>query len=98
MVLSEAEDLSTPTTTIFRTLFQVPYTLSPLFATLTKTAGVYPLSSQFGTDHPMRMQVPPAVFLTGEPKDLSSPRTIHHYPWFFVFKHLQTAQFASLLF
>jgi hypothetical protein len=32
-------------------LFQVPYPLSPLFATLTKTAGVYPNSSHSGT-HP----------------------------------------------
>lgn len=28
--------------TIFRTLFQVPYTATPLFATLTKTAGCVP--------------------------------------------------------
>src|SRR5262245_43100853 len=35
--------------TIFRTFFQVPYALSPLFATLTKTAGVHLLSSHFGT-------------------------------------------------
>jgi len=33
----------------FRIFFQVPYAVSPLFATLTKTAGVYPVSSQFGT-------------------------------------------------
>jgi|SRR5579859_1686923 len=33
----------------FRIFFQVPYTLSPLFATLAKTAGVYGVSSQFGT-------------------------------------------------
>ena len=35
--------------TIFRTFFQVPYPLSPLFATLTKTAGVYLLASRSGT-------------------------------------------------
>jgi hypothetical protein len=33
----------------FGTLFQVPYPLSPLLATLTKTAGVCPNSSHFGT-------------------------------------------------
>ena len=33
----------------FRIFFQVPYAVSPLFATLTKTAGVYPVPSQFGT-------------------------------------------------
>src|ERR1700747_2243982 len=31
--------------------FVVPYALSPLFATLTKTAGVYLHSSHSGTDH-----------------------------------------------
>src|SRR5215467_8150584 len=35
--------------TIFRRFFQVPYALSPLFATLTKTAGVYLVCSQFET-------------------------------------------------
>ena len=34
---------------IFRTLFQVPYAVSPLFATLTKTAGVWRYSSHSGT-------------------------------------------------
>src|SRR5882724_8060648 len=34
---------------ILRTHFQVPYPASPLLATLTKTAGVYRDSSQFGT-------------------------------------------------
>src|SRR5260370_26107334 len=34
---------------ILRTLFQVPYPLSPAFATLTKTAGVWGYSSHFGT-------------------------------------------------
>jgi len=33
----------------FRILFQVPYTPSPLFATLTKSAGVYAHSSHLGT-------------------------------------------------
>jgi hypothetical protein len=33
---------------VFRTLFQVPDALSPLFLTLTKTAGVYSLSSHSG--------------------------------------------------
>src|SRR6266446_710760 len=36
---------------ILRTLFQVPYAASPVFATLTKTAGVWGYSSHFGT-HP----------------------------------------------
>ena len=34
---------------ILRTLFQVPYPLSPVFATLTKTAGVWGYSSHFGS-------------------------------------------------
>jgi RNA polymerase sigma-70 factor (ECF subfamily) len=34
---------------VLRIFFQVPYPVSPLFATLTKTAGVYPYSSHFGT-------------------------------------------------
>jgi hypothetical protein len=36
---------------IFRTLFQVPYPVSPAFATLTKTAGVWGYSSHSGTRH-----------------------------------------------
>jgi hypothetical protein len=36
---------------IFRTLFQVPYPASPLFATLTKTAGVWGYSSHSETVH-----------------------------------------------
>src|SRR6266852_3409694 len=36
---------------ILRTLFQVPYPATPLFATLTKTAGVCPQNSQFGNAH-----------------------------------------------
>ena len=36
---------------IFRTLFQVPYPASPLFATLTKTPGVWGYSSHFETVH-----------------------------------------------
>src|SRR6267378_1570273 len=38
--------LATP---IFRIFFQVPYALTPLFGTLTKTAGVWGYSSHFGT-------------------------------------------------
>jgi hypothetical protein len=34
---------------IFRIFFQVPYAATPLFATLTKTAGVCTNNSQFGT-------------------------------------------------
>jgi hypothetical protein len=34
---------------ILRTLFQVRYAATPLFATLTKTPGVYGYSSHFGT-------------------------------------------------
>src|SRR5712664_2611344 len=34
---------------IFRTLFQVPYPVSPVFATLTKTPGTWGYSSHFGT-------------------------------------------------
>ncbi len=39
----------TPLSPIFRTLFQVPYPGSPLFATLTKTAGVCTNNSHSGT-------------------------------------------------
>src|SRR5882724_6700525 len=39
---------------ILRTHFQVPYPATPLFATLTKTAGVYWDSSRFETEHPRR--------------------------------------------
>jgi len=35
-----------PLRPVFRRFFQVPYPVSPLLATLTKTAGVYTLSSQ----------------------------------------------------
>ncbi len=38
-----------PSPPILRRLFQVPYPVSPLLATLAKTAGVYTQSSQFGT-------------------------------------------------
>ena len=34
--------------TKFRIFFQVTYAVSSLFLTLTKTGGVYPISSQFG--------------------------------------------------
>jgi hypothetical protein len=37
------------THSVFHIFFQVPYALSLLFATLTKTAGVWGYSSQFGT-------------------------------------------------
>ncbi len=37
---------------IFRTLFQVPYPVSPLLATLTKTAGVCTNNSHYGTHPP----------------------------------------------
>ncbi len=39
-------------------LFHFPYALSPLFATLTKTAGVCTNNSQNGTKHPTRRRVP----------------------------------------
>src|SRR4029077_2527500 len=38
-----------PLPPILRTLFQVPYPLSPVFATLTKTPGVWGYSSHSGT-------------------------------------------------
>jgi hypothetical protein len=38
-----------PRSPIFRSFFQVPYPPSPLFATLTKTRGVWGYSSHFGT-------------------------------------------------
>src|SRR5260370_19779638 len=34
---------------LFRIFFQVPYPATPLFATLTKTAGVYTNNSHFGS-------------------------------------------------
>jgi len=42
---------------IFRTHFQVPYPVTPLFATLTKTPGVWGYSSHFGT-HPSSLDHP----------------------------------------
>src|SRR6266481_9476777 len=36
---------------IFRTLFQVRYAVTPVFATLAKTAGVYTNNSHSGTRH-----------------------------------------------
>jgi len=45
-------------TSIFRILFQVPYPLTPLFATLTKTTGVYPISSHSGTKHQPLLATP----------------------------------------
>jgi hypothetical protein len=45
---SESKDLAALFSTVCA-LFHFPYALSLLFPTLTKTAGVYPLSSQFGT-------------------------------------------------
>jgi len=44
---------------IFRTLFQVPYPASPLFATLAKTAGVCTNNSHSGTRH-SSLAIPPA--------------------------------------
>ena len=38
-----------PLSPIFRIFFQVPYPATPLFATLTKTAGVYTNNSHFGS-------------------------------------------------
>src|SRR5260370_23204711 len=43
---------SSPLSPIFSTLFQVPYPASRLFATLTKTPGVWGYSSHFGTWRP----------------------------------------------
>src|SRR5215472_7026431 len=42
---------------VFHRFFQVPYAVSPLFAALTKTAGVYPLSSRSGTPHSFTLRV-----------------------------------------
>src|SRR5437899_2079648 len=54
---------------IFRTFFQVPYPASPLFATLTKTAGYIPIppdseleASTMGT-FPIPYSLPPIPFL-----------------------------------
>ena len=40
---------------IFRRLFQVPYPVSPLFATLTKTAGVYTKQFPFWNSFPVHL-------------------------------------------
>src|SRR5260370_20788250 len=44
---------------VFRTLFQVRYSAAPLFATLTKTPGVWGYSSHFGTSP--APSVPPLI-------------------------------------
>ncbi len=44
----QLSNLQTSQHSMFRIFFQVPYALTPLFATLAKTAGVYTLSSQTG--------------------------------------------------
>src|SRR5258708_27133153 len=41
-----------PLSPVFRTFFQVPYPATPLFATLTKTAGVCSNNSHSGTSSP----------------------------------------------
>ena len=46
---------------ILRTLFQVPYPATPLFPTLTKTAGVWGYSSHFGPSRPKPREVHPAA-------------------------------------
>src|SRR6266478_4192538 len=65
-----------PPSSIFRTLFQVPYPASPLFATLTKTPGVGGYSSHSGTlshpNVPMRM-----AFTTIEDLDSVETRSGH---------------------
>jgi hypothetical protein len=48
---------------IFRTFFQVLYLATPLFATLTKTAGVYTNNSHSGTRH--SSSAPPSYILHG---------------------------------
>ncbi len=56
----------------FRTLFQVPYPLSPLLATLTKTAGVCPNSSHFGTSPARKLPQPlPHLSLAPRPVPLA---------------------------
>src|SRR6266446_10255836 len=55
---------------ILRTLFQVPYPVSPLRATLTKTPGVWGYSSHFGTCRLRECPPFPTTFTTFLP---SSP-------------------------
>ena len=58
---SEPKDLSElgdRLPSILRMFFHLPYTVSPLFVTLAKTAGVYPVSSHSGTEHQTRNFVP----------------------------------------
>jgi hypothetical protein len=47
--VSVAFPFASPVVSIRFALFHFPYTATPLFATLTKTAGVYTNSSHFGT-------------------------------------------------
>src|SRR5260370_31706347 len=47
--LSSPRTCRCPPPPIFRTLFQVPYSASPLLAALTKTPGVWGYSSHSGT-------------------------------------------------
>jgi hypothetical protein len=75
-------------------LFQVPYPASPLFATHTKTAGVCPDSSQFGTrTSPLQLQF---VFLSPffwnvQPSNLRTRKRVLTYPLSF---HILVNSFA----
>jgi hypothetical protein len=51
MSLARVTDRCPLSPSIFRMLFQVPYPVSPAFAALTKTPGVWGYSSRFGTRH-----------------------------------------------
>ena len=75
----------------FRTLFQLPYPVTPLLATLKKTAGVWPNSSHFGT----RPSRDPSPFLSPQlsPAVRPSLYPLSHYPQFaipFLFRFLRT--------
>ena len=66
---------------IFRTFFQVPYPVSPLLATLTKTAGVCTNNSHSGTQQRAGLTSKPSFFLgsriTGHELSLSSLSTFN---------------------
>ena len=91
---SQPSSLQTFQPSMFRILFQVPYTLTPLFAILTKTAGVYTLSSQTGT-------VPITILALRHPhrrvrRCLLPPQVTSHESQVTSFKLFGAAEFFSI--
>src|SRR5260370_7886874 len=56
---------------VFRTFFQVPYPVSPVVATLTKTAGVYTNNSYSGA---------PRIHVTATPNFIPANAPSTHFP------------------